>query len=191
MTCCHPRGKLLLWDSRCSQRRNSLCAVLGYHRTAKSLLCLLQAQAVCACRTSTCCSCWATLPAALCESTRAGHCGGPQKSQQPGCAGRSLASSTLMRKPVLLAVVLLCAAASAAARTLLQADPSVYPGASPADQATQEEARLRKLLALLMCCTKELLWPLELEYCVLWHMHWHHCTRGALRSAFQSKRPWT
>ena len=66
----------------------------------------------------------------------------------------SLPSSMLMRKQVLLAVVLLGAAASCAARTLLQADPSVYPGASPADQATQEEARLTAL-TLLMCCTNK------------------------------------
>ena len=97
-----------------------------------------------------------------------------------------------MRKQVLLAVVLLGAAASCAARTLLQGDPSVYPGASPADQATQEEARLKNFcLACVLHRVALLVSVLILYYCVSRHMHWHHRTRGALHCASQSMRPWT
>ena len=46
-----------------------------------------------------------------------------------------------MQAAALLAAVLLCAAAADAARTLHQADPAAYPGASPAFQATQAQAR--------------------------------------------------
>ena len=39
-----------------------------------------------------------------------------------------------------LAMVLLCVAAVSAARVLQQTDPVAFPGASPAEQATQEQA---------------------------------------------------
>ena len=95
-----------------------------------------------------------------------------------------------MRKQVLLAVVLLGAAASCSARTLLQADPSVYPGASPADQATQEEARLTGGLGLAYVLRKMLRWlASRLGHRISWHMHWRHCTRGALSTATRGKRP--
>lgn len=86
----------------------------------------------------------------------------------------------LMHKLVLLALVLLCAAASCAARTLLQADPSVYPGASPADQATQEEARLTGGFGLVYVLHKVACWRLGMEYCNSGYLHWHHGTRGGL-----------
>ena len=41
---------------------------------------------------------------------------------------------------LMLAMVLLCVSAVSAARVLQQADPGAFPGASPADQATQAQA---------------------------------------------------
>ena len=61
-------------------------------------------------------------------------------------------SSAFPRKHMLLAVVLQCTATICATRTMLLADLSVYPGASPADQAKQAEARLTKAPAWPWSC---------------------------------------